>query len=189
MKLIVGLGNPGAQYAATRHNIGFWAVDAIARRLGVAVDRDKFRAHVGQARVGTGTVWLMKPQTFMNLSGEAVREFLASYREVDPATDLIVIYDDMDFPLGTVRLRVKGSAGGHNGMKSVISCVGTEAFPRVRIGIGRPQPGMDVIRHVLSPFDPAEQQTARDAAERAAEAVLYALDHGFDAAMNRFNAL
>jgi PTH1 family peptidyl-tRNA hydrolase len=189
MKLVVGLGNPGSQYEATRHNIGFWAVDALARRLGVSIDRDKFRALAGQARVGDETVWLLKPQTFMNLSGESVREALQFYREVDPAADLILIYDDMDFPLGTVRLRLKGSAGGHNGVKSVIECVGSEWFPRVRVGIGRPKPGVDVIRHVISPFDPDEREAAVQAAERAAEAVQYALEHSFERAMNLYNAM
>jgi PTH1 family peptidyl-tRNA hydrolase len=187
MKVVVGLGNPGETYARTRHNIGFWVIDALAERLGVRCDREKWKSLVAEARVGQEKVWLVKPQTYMNLSGEAVRELVQFYGQLNPAEDLILAYDDMDFPLGTLRLRQKGSAGGHNGVKSVIQCLGTEVFPRVRLGIGRPKPGHDVIQHVLSPFDADELDQAQEMARRAAEAIEFALTHSFTLAMNRFN--
>ena len=141
MQLIVGLGNPGTKYAGTRHNAGFMAVTAIAEKYGVTRWKEEHQAHTATINVDGEKVMLVMPQTFMNLSGDAVGPLMRYYK-LSPA-DVIVIYDDMDLPVGQLRLRVKGSAGGHNGMKSVIAHLGTDQFPHVRIGIGRPQPGWD----------------------------------------------
>ncbi|MCL6454551.1 MAG: aminoacyl-tRNA hydrolase [Alicyclobacillus sp.] len=187
MKLIVGLGNPGLKYHHTRHNVGFDAVDAAAVKLGTTVDKLRFRALVGEERLGGEKILLAKPQTFMNLSGESVREMVSYYREVQPAEDLILIYDDMDFPVGDMRLRTQGSAGGHNGVKSVIAALGSQTFARIRIGIGRPAPEMTVIDHVLSRFSSLDRPRIDEVVDRAAEAALFAVQHGFTLAMNRFN--
>ncbi|MBX5436596.1 MAG: aminoacyl-tRNA hydrolase [Alicyclobacillaceae bacterium] len=186
MKLIVGLGNPGDSYQRTRHNAGFWVVDELARRLGTKCDRLKWQAHVAECRFGAERVVLCKPQTFMNRSGESVAEVVRCFR-LDPQQALWLIYDDMDFPPGVVKLREKGRAGGHNGVRSVIEAVGTDQFPRVRLGVGRPLPGSDVVHYVLSPFPPEQREVVEQMVQTAADAVLYALEHSFARAMNRFN--
>ncbi|MCL6517700.1 aminoacyl-tRNA hydrolase [Alicyclobacillus sp.] len=188
MKVIVGLGNPGAMYDRTRHNVGFWVVDELCRRFGVTSHRVKWRAQVADTVAGGEKVLLVKPQTYMNLSGESVREVMDFHRELDPGRDLIVVYDDMDLPPGHIRLREQGSAGGHNGVKSIIQHLGGERFARVRVGIGRPADGRAVVDHVLSPFSPGELESVQGAVTRAADAIEYALAHGFAAAMNRYNA-
>lgn len=153
--IVVGLGNPGGEYASTRHNAGFLAIDYLAERLGVTVDRAKYRALVGEATVGERRVLLMKPQTFMNLSGEAVREAAAFYH-VAPE-NVIVIYDDVTLDIGRLRVRGKGSDGGHNGMKSIIYQLKSDAFPRVRVGVGKkPHPDFDLADFVLSAFTAEE---------------------------------
>ncbi|MCL6445962.1 MAG: aminoacyl-tRNA hydrolase [Alicyclobacillus sp.] len=187
MKLVVGLGNPGEKYANTRHNAGFWVIDALAERAGIHCSKQKWQSLIGEGRIGGELVLFCKPQTYMNLSGEAVREICHFYTDLHLAEDLIVVYDDMDLPTGTLRLRQQGSAGGHNGMKSIITELGTERFPRVRLGIGRPEPGRDVISHVLQPFPSAERPVVDDMVARAADAVEFALQHSFTLAMNRFN--
>ena len=154
--LVVGLGNPGAQYENTRHNAGFLALDALAARLGVRIDRTKFRALVGEAMIAEHRVLLVKPQTFMNLSGEAVRE-AASFYHVPPE-NVIVVYDDVLLPVGRLRVRGKGSDGGHNGIKSIIACLGSDAFPRIKLGVGeRPSPEYDLADFVLSRFGESER--------------------------------
>ena len=155
--LLVGLGNPGAQYTTTRHNAGFLALDAIAEELGVRVERARFKALTGEATLAGKRVLLLKPQTFMNLSGQAVREAAAFYH-IDPA-QIIVIYDDIHLPIGRLRVRGKGSDGGHNGIKSLIAELGSDAFPRIRVGVGeRPDPAYDLADWVLSSFTPAERE-------------------------------
>ncbi|MCF8566301.1 aminoacyl-tRNA hydrolase [Alicyclobacillus tolerans] len=187
MKIVIGLGNPGDKYHNTKHNVGFWAIDVLSARLSTPCTQQKWKSLVGECRIGVEKVILCKPQTFMNLSGEALREVIRFYSGIEPETDVILLYDDMDFPPGTVKLREKGSAGGHNGVKSIMAHLGTEVFPRVRMGIGRPEPGRPVIQHVLSPFPAEQQKLVEQAAQRAAEAVHFALEHSFTLAMNRFN--
>ncbi|MFB5190486.1 aminoacyl-tRNA hydrolase [Alicyclobacillus fastidiosus] len=186
MKVIVGLGNPGPKYEQTRHNVGFWVVDKLAVKLGVSVTKAKFQSLVGESRVGHETVLLVKPQTFMNLSGMAVQEVVNYYR-LQAEEDVIIVYDDMDFAPGQLKLRARGSAGGHNGIKSIVAQLGTESFCRMRLGIGRPAPGMDVIGHVLGTFSKDDRVHVDKAAEAAAEAALYIVEHGFERAMNEFN--
>lgn len=138
MKIIVGLGNPGNEYAKTRHNVGFMLVDALAEHLNINLWKDKFNAQIAEGRIGTEKILLVKPQTYMNNSGEAVGPLMRWYK-VTPE-DIIVAHDDMDIPAGTIRIRKKGSSGGHNGIKSLIAHLGSENFPRVRLGVGRPLP-------------------------------------------------
>ncbi len=180
--LVVGLGNPGPRYAETRHNLGFWVVDHLAGEEGLAWN-ERGRAFV--ARWGSG--WLMKPATFMNASGEAVAPF-ARYYKIPPER-LLVVHDDMDLPLGRLRLRRGGSAGGQKGVRSVIENLGTDAFDRLRIGIGRPPAGWDAASWVLSRFAPEELPLAQRAAETAAEAVRVWQEEGLAAAQQRFNGL
>lgn len=185
MKMIAGLGNPGAMYEGTRHNVGFMLADALAARLGASPWRARTDALVAEARLGAEKLLIVKPTTYMNESGRAVGPLLAWYK-LD-AEDLIVAHDDMDIPVGTVRLRKKGSAGGHNGMKSILCHVKDENFPRVRIGIGRPQGQLDVVRHVLSPFSPEDAQKVREAVAYLLPAVECIVRDGIDLAMNRYN--
>lgn len=185
MRLIVGLGNPGRQYALTRHNVGFRCVDELARRAGVSSWRRLFDALVATFQLAGQKVMLAKPQTFMNLSGEAVAR-LMRYYGVAPR-DLLVIYDDMDLPVGKLRIREAGSSGGHKGMVSIIAAIGTEAFPRLRIGIGRPR-ALDATGHVLGRFDAADEPAVAEALGRAADAVETILSEGIVAAMNRYNS-
>jgi len=187
MRIVVGLGNPGQKYAETKHNVGFWVLDELARRFGVSFREDKWKALSVEVRIGLERVLFLKPQIFMNLSGDSLLEAVQYFKEVDPSRDVCVIYDDMDFAPGMMKLRETGSAGGHNGVKSVISRLGSESFARVRIGVGRPEAGRTVIDHVLSPFPSADRILVREATLRAADAVVFALEHDFSAAMNRFN--
>lgn len=187
VKLIVGLGNPGRQYAETRHNVGFMAIDYLAGKLGVKVDKIKFKSVVGEGFLGTEKVVLAKPQTYMNLSGEAVLDMVQWYK-LDPA-DILVIYDDMDLPAGKLRLRMKGSAGGHNGMKSIIYLLQSDQFPRLRIGIGRPtNEKMESVDFVLGRFNKEQQELMVDAVKKAGEAALAAIEKGVAKAMNEVNA-
>ncbi|ATY83627.1 aminoacyl-tRNA hydrolase [Kyrpidia spormannii] len=183
MWLIAGLGNPGPQYAQTRHNAGFMVIDRLAARWSVSVTSRGFHSLTASTRVGEEQVLLLKPQTFMNESGLAVGEAMRWYR-LDPEC-LIVVYDDMDLPPGKVRLRYKGSSGGHNGMKSILQHLGTETFGRVRIGIGRPMEGRSVIDHVLSPFSPDELSTLHPALDRAVELIEIAVQEGFEKAISK----
>lgn len=183
MKLIVGLGNPGPRYRGTRHNIGFEVLERLGEKLGVAFDREKYRGLYADVQRGGGKVMLLKPMTFMNLSGESVAQ--AARNRVMAPEDLLVIYDEADLPTGRIRLRKDGSAGGHNGMKSIIERVGTQAFPRLRIGVGKDVGAL--ADHVLSKFHPDERQAMTEAVEQASEAAIMWLDEGIDKAMNTFN--
>jgi peptidyl-tRNA hydrolase, PTH1 family len=185
MKIFVGLGNPGREYAGTRHNIGFEVIDEAARAFGVDVAKSKFQALYGEGLFRGEKIVLVKPMTFMNLSGQAVRALADWYK---PAVeDLIILYDDMDLPPGALRLRIKGSSGGHNGIKSIIAHLGTQEFYRMRIGIGRPAPGRDVISHVMSRFGKEERPLMDQTVKRAVEALECIVTEGFQKAMNRFN--
>ena len=186
MKMFAGLGNPGAEYAATRHNVGFMLADALAARWDAAGWRTKQDALVAEARLGAEKILLVKPLTYMNESGRAVGPLLSWYKLAPE--DLIVAHDDMDLPVGMIRLRKKGSAGGHNGMKSILYHVQDENFPRVRIGVGHPVHGRDqVIRHVLSPFSAEDAQKIREAIEYLLPAVECIIAEGIDLAMNKYN--
>lgn len=184
MKLVVGLGNPGSRYAGTRHNLGFAVVDALAGRWGFEVNRQKFNAWVGDGTVAGQRVLLLKPLTFMNLSGQAVQAAVAFHKV--PLEDLLVVGDDLDLPTGQLRVRASGSSGGHRGLENIIQLLGSEAFARVRIGIGRGRPE-DVVGHVLSEFADDEAAVAEATVRRAAGAVECWLAEGVTAAMNRFN--
>jgi len=185
VKIIVGLGNPGAEYAKTRHNVGFMLVDALAERLGEDTWRERYDALVLETRIGAEKVLLVKPITYMNESGRAVGPLMSWYK-LEPE-DLIVAHDDMDIPVGTVRIRKKGSAGGHNGIKSILAHLGDEHFARVRIGIGRPLPGWTVIHHVLAPFPAEDVPKVREALDYLIPAVECMVTEDVDMAMNRFN--
>ena len=185
MKIIVGLGNPGSRYESTRHNAGFLAVDRLARELGVAVNKNQNQALVGEGRIGPDKALLVKPQTYMNKSGEAVGH-LARYYKVEPE-DIIVIYDDLDLEPGRLRIRAKGSAGGHNGIKSIISHLGTEEFPRIKVGIGRPVPGMNSADYVLGFISKEDWPVLDEALNDAVNAVKEIAVHGVIQAMNVYN--
>jgi PTH1 family peptidyl-tRNA hydrolase len=188
LQLIVGLGNPGPQYANTRHNCGFMVVDQLAERWGIPLALEKqFQGSYGEGFALGGKRRLLKPATYMNRSGEAVRAVLDWYK-LDPRS-VLVVYDDADLPLGRLRLRGSGSAGGHNGMKSVIQHLGSEAFPRLRLGVGRPKGNQDMVGHVLGRFEPTEQAVLERVLRAAVEAVECCLQEGLRAAMNRFNPL
>ncbi|MBM7641874.1 aminoacyl-tRNA hydrolase [Streptococcus loxodontisalivarius] len=187
VKLIVGLGNPGSKYHETRHNVGFMALDLLAKDLGVTFSENKtFKAEVASSFLDGEKVYLVKPTTFMNLSGVAVRALLAYYNI--PVEDLIVIYDDLDMEVGKIRFRQKGSAGGHNGIKSIIAEIGTQEFDRIKIGIGRPKQGMTVVNHVLGKFETDDYITIGHTLDK----VLAAINHylktdDFEDTMRRYN--
>jgi len=185
MKIIVGLGNPGRKYDRTRHNAGFQAVDKLAKQLHIDITQDKHHALLAKARIDSTEAVLVKPQTFMNDSGRAVGAILRdTYTAV---SDLIVIHDELDLPLGTVRVKIGGGHGGHNGLRSIIEQLGSSDFVRVRIGISRPEPGVDPADYVLRPFLAEECNTASEAAEKAADAIRLAATEGPRRAMNVFN--
>ena len=186
MKIIAGLGNPGTEYAKTRHNAGFMLMDALAERLGEDSWREKYDALVLESRIGAEKVLLVKPLTYMNESGRAIGALMNWYK-LD-TKDLIVAHDDMDIPVGTVRIRKKGSAGGHNGIKSILAHVEDENFARVRIGIGRPLPGWTVVKHVLASFPEEDVPKVREAVRSLVPAVECMVAEGVDLAMNRFNS-
>jgi len=186
MKLIVGLGNPGIEYQFTPHNLGFLTVDRLAERLKTTVDNRHSRAVTGRAKIGSEEVLLAKPETFMNLSGLSVRELVEKY-EVAPATDLIVVYDELDLPFGTLRIRPRGGTAGHNGMESILGALGTEEFVRVRLGIAPDHPVRDGARYVLAQFKKSQYETVDQLLDIAADAVTTIVTDGAQAAMNRFN--
>jgi PTH1 family peptidyl-tRNA hydrolase len=185
MKMIAGLGNPGSEYARTKHNVGFMFLDALAEKLGADNWKTKYDALVAEARIGTEKVLLVKPLTYMNESGRAVGPLMSWYKLAPE--DLIVVHDDMDIPAGTIRIRRKGSAGGHNGMKSILYHVGDENFPRLRIGIGRPLPGWTVVKHVLAPFSEEDAPKIREAIAYLLPALECVVTDSVDLAMNRYN--
>jgi PTH1 family peptidyl-tRNA hydrolase len=179
VKLIVGLGNPGIEYQFTPHNVGFLAIDRIADDCGVEV-RNRFgQALTARAVIGSETVLLVKPETYMNLSGTSVRELVSKY-ELTPETDLIVIYDELDLPLGSIRIRQRGSSAGHNGMRSIIGALGTQEILRIRLGLA-PE------RRILKPFTKEQLRAVDEVLDRTAEAVKVILNEGPEAAMSRFN--
>ena len=184
--LVVGLGNPGDKYENTRHNVGFLTVDELAERARVPVQRLKHRALTNTVELGDARVLLMKPVTYMNLSGEAVGEAARFYKI--PADHVLVISDDVSLPIGKLRIRKGGSAGGHNGLKNIIQHLGTDQFPRVRVGVGqKPHPDYDLADWVLGKFQGEDKKVMDEAVKRAADAVECILKEGADRAMNRFN--
>ena len=185
MKMIAGLGNPGTEYTQTKHNVGFMLLDALAKHLEAPEWKTKRDALVTETRIGAEKALLVKPLTYMNDSGRAIGPLLTWYK-LRPE-DLIVAYDDMDIPVGMIRIRKKGSAGGHNGIKSVLYHVQDENFSRVRIGIGRPPVGWTVIKHVLTPFSPDDRILIDEVIDRLVPAVECIVRDGVDLAMNRFN--
>lgn len=186
MKLIVGLGNPGPRYRQTRHNVGFMVIDRLAERLAATPWREKFHGEVAEASHAGQRLMLLKPLTYMNLSGTAVAA--AARNRVDDPADLLVLVDEAQLPLGRVRLRGEGSAGGHNGLKSLIEHLGTKEFPRLRIGVGAAEGGEDLADHVLSKFRPDEWPVIEKAVERAADAALSYIELGIERTMNAFNS-
>jgi peptidyl-tRNA hydrolase, PTH1 family len=186
VKLIVGLGNPGIEYQFTPHNLGFLTIDCLANEVGAEVRNRNCRALTARAVIEEQQVLLAKPETYMNLSGMAVRELVGKY-EVDPAKDLIVIYDELDLPLGRIRIRQRGSSAGHNGMESIIGALGTQEFLRVRLGVGPDKKVSDDAKYLLSPFRKAQLKVVDEIIDTASEAVRVILKEGPGAAMNRFN--
>ena len=184
--LVVFLGNPGTKYEMTRHNAGIMAGDAMAKAQGAAINRSRFKALTGTCDIGGETVMLMKPQTFMNLSGEAVAQAVSFYKLAPD--HVIVVSDEVALPIGKLRIRTKGSAGGHNGLKNIIALLGTDQFPRIRIGVGAaPHPDYDMADWVLSSFKGKDAEDILAAAARAAEAVECYITKGADRAMNLYN--
>ena len=184
MYIIVGLGNPGKKYENTRHNMGFIAVDLLAEKYGIKVDKIKFKALVGEGRIAGQKVLLVKPQTYMNLSGQSVMEVMNFYKQ--DLENLIVIYDDIDIPTVTIRLRKKGSAGTHNGMRNIVYLLQEDGFPRIRVGIGS-ESKVDLIHYVTSGVTKKEKDLLEDALTRAADAAACIVEKGIEKAMNEYN--
>ena len=185
MYLIVGLGNPEAEYGKTRHNMGFNTINKIATKYNIDVTKTKFQGLNGTGIIEGKKVVLLKPQTYMNLSGESVKPFVDFYKI--EKENILVIYDDMDIEPGKIKIRKKGSSGGHNGMKSIIQMIGTEEFPRIRIGIGRPEHNGDEINHVIGAIPEEQVPLLDEGTEKAKDAVIEILKNGIDIAMNKFN--
>jgi PTH1 family peptidyl-tRNA hydrolase len=185
MKVVVGLGNPGPKYAGTRHNVGFGVIDYLAAAPGSGPFRSKFQAQVAELKVGAEPVLLVKPETFMNLSGRAVRQVLDFYKV--PLAELLVVSDDFNLPLGKLRVRARGSHGGQNGLRDIQQQLGTDEYPRLRVGVGQPGPG-EAVDHVLSRFKPGERAAVEEAIAKAADGVLVWVRQGIAACMNRVNA-
>ncbi|WP_434310750.1 aminoacyl-tRNA hydrolase [Hominifimenecus sp. rT4P-3] len=186
MKLIVGLGNPAAKYEGTRHNIGFSVIDRLAEAHGIRVNTNRQKGLCGTGILAGEKVMLVKPLTFMNLSGECIRP-LMDYYKLEPS-ELLVIYDDISLEPGQIRIRAKGSAGGHNGIKSILAHLGTQEFPRIKVGVGGKPEQMDLADYVLGHFNREEQAAMAEAVKLAAEAAEVILTDGIKEAMNRFNA-
>ena len=186
MFIISGLGNPTREYEGTRHNVGFDVIDRLAARYNIDVDVKKHRALIGKGMIAGQKVILAKPQTYMNLSGESIRSIL-DYYKVDPETELIVIYDDISLEPGKIRIRKKGSAGGHNGIKNIIAQLGTQNFQRIKVGVGEKPKGWDLADYVLGHFSKEDRGLVDDALKRAAGAVELMVQGEVDQAMNQFN--
>ena len=186
MYIIVGLGNPGKQYEHTRHNVGFEVIDRLAEKNDILMTERKHRAFCGKGLIGGQKVMLLKPQTFINLSGESVKSAVDCYQI--GTDELIVVYDDVSLSPGQLRIRRAGSAGGHNGIKNIIAQLGTQEFPRVKVGVGEKPERMDLADYVLSHFSKGEWEMMEEAFKEAADAVEVMIADGADAAMNRFNA-
>ena len=185
MYIIVGLGNPGKQYENTRHNVGFNVIDILAEEYDISVTKMKHKALIGEGRVGTEKVVLVKPVTYMNLSGESLAEIYNFYK-VD-TNNIVVIYDDIDLDVGKIRIRKKGSGGTHNGMRSIVKCLGTTDFPRVRVGVSKPEPGRDLANFVLSKFAPDEMAGLKEGLEKSVLAIDSIIRENIDLAMNKYN--
>lgn len=185
MYLIVGLGNIGKEYEHTRHNVGFDIMNLISDRYNIAVNREKFRGMYGEGRIGNEKVILLKPLTYMNLSGESVREAVNFYKI--ESSNIIVIYDDVSLDVGRLRLRSQGSSGGHNGIKSIIANIGSDIFPRIKIGVG--QPPYNLVEHVLGRFSKEERETVEKVFQIGTEAVESIICQGISQAMNKYNGI
>lgn len=186
MFVIVGLGNPTAQYEGTRHNAGFDVIDVLAEKYNISVDARKCRAFCGKGVIAGQKVLLVKPQTYMNLSGESVGG-IVNYYKIDPESDLLVIYDDISLDVGQLRIRKKGSAGGHNGIKNIIAHLGTTVFPRIKVGVGEKPKNYDLADHVLGHFSKQERELMEEGYEHASDAVEQIVQGEIEAAMNVFN--
>ena len=186
MYIIAGLGNPGREYANTRHNVGFDVIDTLAERYNISVDTRKSRALIGKGMIEGHKVILVKPQTYMNLSGESIRS-LVDYYKVDEESELIVIYDDVSLGVGQLRIRKKGSAGGHNGIKSILSELGTDVFLRIKVGVGEKPRKYDLADYVLGHFSKEEKEQMKEGYQKAADAVSMLLNGETEAAMNQYN--
>lgn len=186
MYLIAGLGNPGREYENTRHNAGFASIDRLAERNHISIDMKKFQALCGTGYIGGQKVLLLKPQTYMNLSGESLRA-ACDFFKIDPEQELIVIYDDISLAPGQLRIRAKGSAGGHNGIKSIILHLGTQVFLRVKVGVGEKPQGWDLADYVLGHFSKEEQQVMQESFDRAADAAAALLSEEVQQVMNEYN--
>ena len=185
MYVVVGLGNPGKQYDKTRHNVGFDVLYILAEEYGISVSKIKHKALIGEGRVGTEKVLLVKPQTYMNLSGETLID-IYNYYKVHPE-NIVVIYDDIDLDIGKIRIRKKGSAGTHNGMRSIIKCLGLSDFPRIRVGVSKPMKGQDLADFVLSRFRKEEADDLATGLDKAYRAVDCMIRENIDMAMNKYN--
>lgn len=186
MFVIVGLGNPTAQYEGTRHNAGFDVIDVLAEKYNISVDARKCLAFCGKGVIAGQKVLLVKPQTYMNLSGESVGG-IVNYYKIDPESDLLVIYDDISLDVGQLRIRKKGSAGGHNGIKSIIAHLGTTVFPRIKVGVGEKPKNYDLADYVLGHFSKQERELMEEGYEHASDAVEQIVQGEIEAAMNVFN--
>lgn len=186
MYVIAGLGNPEKKYFETRHNVGFAVIDALSDKYNIGLTETKFKAAYGKGRIGNERVILVKPLTYMNLSGEAIAP-ICNYFKVDPKENLIVISDDVELDVGKLRIRPKGSAGGHNGLKNIIALLGTDEFKRVRVGVGKKPREWDMVDWVLGHFENDDKALIKEAIDSAAEAVAEIMENGVDSAMNRFN--
>lgn len=187
MNLIVGLGNPGEKYKNTKHNTGFRAIDVLSEKLSIDVSKNKFSAKIGQGMVQDKKIILAKPQTYMNLSGESIVQIM-DYYKIAPE-DLYVIYDDIDIDVGKLRIRKRGSAGTHNGMRNIIYMLQDDNFPRFRIGISKPGENMDLISYVITPFTKQQDEHIQKVLELCADAVIMSLNDGIDKAMNKYNVM
>lgn len=185
MYVVVGLGNPGKQYEKTRHNVGFDVIDILSKEYDINVSKIKHKALIGEGRVGSEKVLLVKPQTYMNLSGETLID-IYNYYNID-MENIIVVYDDIDLDVGKIRIRKKGSGGTHNGMRSITKCLGSNDFPRVRVGVSKPRPGQDLADFVLSRFRKEESDDIELGLEKAAKAVDTMIRENIDLAMNKYN--
>ena len=179
------MGNPGPEYAGTRHNAGFWCIDALADKHGITLERRNRSAVIGEGEIEGRRVALVKPRTYVNRSGATINYLKARYSM--PIDRLLIVYDDINLAPGKLRLRRRGSAGGHNGIKSVIEAAGSQDFPRLRIGVGRPPEGTGQVEHVIGPMEPEEREVVDEAVERAADAVVCLLSEGIDETMSRYN--
>lgn len=185
MYVVVGLGNPGKQYEKTRHNVGFDVIDILSKEYDINVSKIKHKALIGEGRVGSEKVLLVKPQTYMNLSGETLID-IYNYYKID-MENIIVVYDDIDLDVGKIRIRKKGRGGTHNGMRSITKCLGSNDFPRVRVGVSKPRPGQDLADFVLSRFGKEESDNIELGLEKAAKAVDTMIRENIDLAMNKYN--